>query len=86
MQAFYPQGSLERLADSVARSGALTRISQEWRIPLEIAMDLCKLSLFDVILYCDDSGSMAFEEGGSRIGGFRVGYIVVHLRETKLTR
>lgn len=31
-------------------------------------MDLCRLALFDVILYLDDSGSMSFEENGSRIG------------------
>lgn len=32
-----------------------------------IAYDLAKLALFDVILLVDDSGSMAFEENGSRI-------------------
>ena len=26
-------------------------------------MDLVALALYDVVLYCDDSGSMAFEEG-----------------------
>lgn len=35
---------------------------------MEVAMDLCRLALFDVILYLDDSGSMSFEENGSRIG------------------
>lgn len=28
-------------------------------------MDLVALALYDVILYCDDSGSMAFEENVS---------------------
>lgn len=56
--AFYPAGSLEPIAEAVARSGALPRIASEWKMPMEIAMDLCKLSLFDTILYCDDSGSM----------------------------
>lgn len=60
-------------------------------MPLEIAMDLCKLALFDVILYCDvslfillaldfllkilrmqDSGSMTFEEGGTRIDDLKL--------------
>jgi len=36
-------------------------------MPKELASDLVKLALFDVILYVDDSGSMAFEEGGERI-------------------
>jgi hypothetical protein len=35
--------------------------------PCRIAYDLAKLALFDVILLVDDSGSMAFEESGSRI-------------------
>lgn len=32
-------------------------------MPKEIASDLVKLSLFDTVLYLDDSGSMAFEQG-----------------------
>ena len=32
---------------------------------LQITMDLVALALYDVILYCDDSGSMAFEENVS---------------------
>ncbi len=39
---------------------------------MEIAHDLVKLSLFDVILYLDDSGSMQFEEGGSRIDDLKL--------------
>lgn len=35
---------------------------------MEVASDLVRLALFDVILYLDDSGSMAFEENGTRIG------------------
>jgi hypothetical protein len=67
IQAFYPPGSIEPLAQRIAQSGALAKISQDWRLPMEIAMDLAKLALFDTILYLDDSGSMAFEENGSRI-------------------
>ena len=36
-------------------------------MPKEIASDLARLALFDIILYVDDSGSMAFEQGGERI-------------------
>ncbi|GAA6039352.1 hypothetical protein JCM8097_002812 [Rhodosporidiobolus ruineniae] len=67
LQAFYPPGSLEPIANRISQSGALQRIAGEWRLPMEIAMDLAKLALFDVILFLDDSGSMAFEENGSRI-------------------
>ncbi|GAA5962937.1 hypothetical protein JCM21900_005349 [Sporobolomyces salmonicolor] len=73
IQAFYPDPrQLEPLAHRIAASGALQRVAQEWRMPLEIAMDLAKLALFDVVLYCDDSGSMAFEEGGSRIDDLKL--------------
>lgn len=66
--AFYPQGSLEPLAQRVAQSGAIQTLASTWNLPLEVASDLARLALFDVILYLDDSGSMAFEENGSRIG------------------
>ncbi|GAA5912339.1 hypothetical protein JCM6882_002565 [Rhodosporidiobolus microsporus] len=67
LHAFYPPGTLEPLAHRISQSGALPRIAQEWRLPMEVAFDLAKLALFDVVLYLDDSGSMAFEENGSRI-------------------
>jgi hypothetical protein len=38
-----------------------------WRIPREIAVDIVRLALYDVVIYIDDSGSMAFEEQGERI-------------------
>ncbi|GJN93971.1 hypothetical protein Rhopal_007034-T1 [Rhodotorula paludigena] len=67
LHAFYPPGSLEQLAQRIAQTGALARIASEWRLPNEVAFDLARLALFDVQLYIDDSGSMAFEENGSRI-------------------
>lgn len=36
-------------------------------MPKEIASDLVKLALFDTVLYLDDSGSMAFEQGQSLV-------------------
>ncbi|KAM0786238.1 hypothetical protein ACM66B_007039 [Microbotryomycetes sp. NB124-2] len=72
LQAFYPPGSLRPIAEHVARSGCIPKLAAEWRMPMEIAADLCKLALVDTILYCDDSGSMAFEEGGSRIDDLKL--------------
>ncbi|KAK4689607.1 hypothetical protein P7C73_g518, partial [Tremellales sp. Uapishka_1] len=72
LQAFYPQGSLDVIAAQVASSGALAKIAAEWKIPMELATDLVKLALFDVVLYIDDSGSMAFEEGGERIDDLKL--------------
>ncbi|KPV71933.1 uncharacterized protein RHOBADRAFT_39989 [Rhodotorula graminis WP1] len=67
LQAFYPPGSLEQLAQQIAHSGALARIAAEWRLPTEVAMDLARLALVDIQGCLDDSGSMAFEENGERI-------------------
>ncbi|KAI5455184.1 hypothetical protein NCC49_000002 [Naganishia albida] len=72
IQAFYPPGSLDMIAAQVASSGALDKIANEWRMPKELATDLVKISLFDVVLYVDDSGSMAFEEGGERIDDLKL--------------
>jgi len=72
IQAFYPPGSLEMIATKVASSGALDRIASEWRMPKELASDLVKLALFDIVILADDSGSMAFEEGGERIDDLKL--------------
>jgi hypothetical protein len=47
-------------------------LCQQWRIPKEVGSDIVKLALYDVVLYIDDSGSMAFEEGGSRIDDLKL--------------
>ncbi|KAK9316813.1 hypothetical protein V1524DRAFT_425647 [Lipomyces starkeyi] len=65
LQAFYPPGSVEALASRI--SGQINTISQQWHLPFEIAVDLVRLALYDIVLYVDDSGSMAFEENGERI-------------------
>lgn len=44
----------------------ISKLMHEWHVSLEIAMDIIKLALFDVILYVDDSGSIEFEENGVR--------------------
>ncbi|WVQ75490.1 hypothetical protein IAR50_005115 [Cryptococcus sp. DSM 104548] len=67
LQAFYNPQSLEIIAQGVAQSGALNKIAQAWKIPMELATELVKIALFDVIIYVDDSGSMAYEDGGERI-------------------
>ncbi|KAJ5896491.1 uncharacterized protein N7473_005890 [Penicillium subrubescens] len=70
LQRFYPPGSkaLDGLIQYLANEapGRLQRIVQELNVPMEVATDLMKLALFDVILYVDDSGSIEFEEKGLR--------------------
>ncbi|GAA5962305.1 hypothetical protein JCM8115_004288 [Rhodotorula mucilaginosa] len=68
IQAFFPDPrQLEPIAHRVVQSGQIEHLAAQWRLPLEIAVDLAKLALFDCVIYLDDSGSMAFEEGGTRI-------------------
>jgi len=65
----YPPDKFERVVQELAKIGpaSIQDILKEWHVSLESAMDLIKLSLFDIILYIDDSGSMEFEEKGIRL-------------------
>jgi len=67
LQSFYPPGhpSLDQIANRATQRVGL--LAQQWRLHQEIAADVVKLALYDVILYVDDSGSMQFEENGERI-------------------
>ncbi|EME47508.1 hypothetical protein DOTSEDRAFT_69451 [Dothistroma septosporum NZE10] len=70
LQAFYGPGTpgaqmLPQIAARAAQS--VDRLCQAWRIQKEIANDIVRLALYDVIIYIDDSGSMSFEENGERI-------------------
>ncbi|KAK6908666.1 hypothetical protein I203_102669 [Kwoniella mangroviensis CBS 8507] len=67
LEAFYPPQALEPIAQRVVQSGALQQLASNWKLPVELASDLVKISLFDVVVLIDDSGSMAFEQNGERI-------------------
>ncbi|GJN93956.1 hypothetical protein Rhopal_007016-T1 [Rhodotorula paludigena] len=69
---FYKPGSLQPIAQRIAQRGALATIAQNWQLPLEIAMDMARLALFDTMLLCDDSASMSFAENGSRIDDLKL--------------
>jgi len=72
LQNFYPPNS--PILDQIAQQAApkVNQIIQRWRVAKEIANDIVKLALYDVVLYIDDSGSMQFEEEGSRIKDLRL--------------
>jgi hypothetical protein len=72
LQNFYPPGSprLDQIAQTASQKVDI--LCQHWRVNREIGQDIVKLALFDIILYIDDSGSMAFEEGGERIADLKV--------------
>ncbi|KEF55824.1 uncharacterized protein A1O9_08575 [Exophiala aquamarina CBS 119918] len=69
---FYPPNSpaLDHIANRATQQVA--QLAQTWRISTEIASDIVKLALYDVILYIDDSGSMQFEENGERIDDLKL--------------
>lgn len=72
LQTFYPQGTpvLDQIAQQAAQK--INQVIQRWRVQKEIANDIVKLALYDIVLYIDDSGSMQFEEEGSRIKDLRL--------------
>lgn len=68
LQAFYPPDRLERLVSGLAHDAPakISKLMRDWNVSEEVAMDVMKLTLFDIILYVDDSGSIEFEENGIR--------------------
>ncbi|EMC98187.1 hypothetical protein BAUCODRAFT_415872 [Baudoinia panamericana UAMH 10762] len=70
LERFYGPGTpgAQKIPAIAARAGQqVDRLCQAWRIQREIAVDIVRLALYDVVLYIDDSGSMSFEENGERI-------------------
>lgn len=63
---FYGAAQLAALAQRVARVD-FHALAARWGMPTELALDLAALALYDVVLLADDSGSLAFEEGGERV-------------------
>ncbi|KAB8291736.1 hypothetical protein EYC80_006532 [Monilinia laxa] len=50
----------------------IDQLCQAWNVPKELGADIVKLALFDIILFIDDSGSMVFQENGSRIDDMKL--------------
>lgn len=68
LQVFYPPDRLDRLVQTLAADAPakINKLVREWNVPTEVAMDVMKLALFDIVLFVDDSGSIEFEERGVR--------------------
>lgn len=60
-----PQGPLniDAIANQVVQTGAIHEIAAAWKLPVTVAIDLCQIALFDVVMLIDDSGSMHAEHG-----------------------
>lgn len=67
LHGFYQQQDLNRIAEKVSKIN-FHDLMLKWNLgTLELAFDLASLSLYDVIIFADDSGSMIFYENGERI-------------------
>jgi hypothetical protein len=68
IQSFYPPERLDRVLQGLAQNGPanIQQLMKDWNVSQEVAMDVVKLSLFDTVIYVDDSGSIEFEENGTR--------------------
>uniref|UniRef100_A0A093VAR1 Protein transport protein sec24 n=1 Tax=Talaromyces marneffei PM1 TaxID=1077442 RepID=A0A093VAR1_TALMA len=72
LQSFYPPDKLENVVRGLENApDRIQQLMREWNVGQEVAMDVIKLSLFDTVLYVDDSGSIQFEEDGSRLTQLR---------------
>ena len=81
LQSFYDPQRLQALASKVGTVN-FDAIAQRWKLPREMAYDLAAIALYDVVLYVDDSGSMAFEENGERIDDLK--FIIQRVGEWKI--
>lgn len=65
LESFPIARELDRIASTAPM--IVNQYCQQFNIPKEIASDLVRLALYDIIIFIDDSGSMSFEENGERI-------------------
>jgi hypothetical protein len=51
LQSFYPPNSpiLDQIAQQASEK--VNTVIQKWRIPKEVAVDIVKLALYDIVLY-----------------------------------
>jgi hypothetical protein len=66
LSGFYDEARIQVVLRKVTRVN-FDAIAAKWRITKELACDLAPLALYDIVFFCDDSGSMAFEDQGERI-------------------
>ncbi|MCO5606158.1 hypothetical protein L7F22_060345 [Adiantum nelumboides] len=70
LQRFYDPTRFQTVLQKIACID-FAKIAAQWKIGIELAYDLAPLALYDIVFYCDDSGSMAFEENGDRINDLK---------------
>lgn len=66
LQGFLPpQGpmNVDMIARQIVDTGAVQIIADTWKLPPHVAIDLCQIALFNVVILVDDSSSMHAENG-----------------------
>lgn len=71
LQALYPPPAFDAVMARLMRVD-WAALAAHWRLSMELVVDFAALALYDVVIFCDDSGSMAFEEGGERIDDLKM--------------
>ncbi|KAJ3171806.1 hypothetical protein HDU87_008274 [Geranomyces variabilis] len=68
LENFYPPQAIGQIADRISKTVDFNSIAMQWKLQTaELAYDLASLALYDIVIYADDSGSMAAMENGERI-------------------
>lgn len=78
LESFYPSDKLSHVINRVQQVDFQLTASQ-WHLSQEMAYDLAVLALYDIVFFCDDSGSMMFEEHGERVDDLK--YILSKVAE-----
>eukprot|EP00775_Hariotina_reticulata_P010679 gene10679-10838_t len=63
LQTFYPPDRLQAIIQRVVATVDFHGLAARWRMPVELAIDLASLALYDIVIYGDDSGSMETGDG-----------------------
>ena len=71
LSAFYDGHRIEELSGRLSALDAMS-LARRWNLPTELVYDLYGLALYDICFFCDDSGSMIFEENGERVDDLRL--------------
>ncbi|VVT44070.1 uncharacterized protein SAPINGB_P000287 [Magnusiomyces paraingens] len=64
LQEFYNHEKIIEIANSFGKK--IEQVSENWNLDMDIAIELTRLALYDIIIFADDSGSMVLEENGQR--------------------
>jgi hypothetical protein len=71
LEAMYPPQVLQNVFAKLDRVD-FRGLAAKYNMPVELATDMATLALYDIVIFADDSGSMAFEENGERINDLKL--------------